>query len=249
MPPLCLHLGVAEEAARQLEHPIVDECLGSYLLGATSPDIRLITGASREQTHFLSLDADFAESSSQSLFRFHADLADGRALDRLTRAFVAGYLSHLITDDAWILDVYRPFFGGKAAAGDGLVNMMDRALQYELDRRERMDRDKMARCQMLLAGLRLEKDIAFFDVDVLEKWRRFVWTAAGREPSWDRFRSFSERFLLSSGKVESEHLETFLASLPEMLQQTVDLVGEAQLTAFRRKVVSDSVKAAEEYLS
>ncbi|MBI2906871.1 MAG: zinc dependent phospholipase C family protein [Chloroflexi bacterium] len=249
MPPLCLHLGIADEVARTLGRPVVLENLGLFLLGATSPDIRLITGASREDTHFLPLDADFAESSVQCLFRIHPALAESQALDRRTRAFVAGYVSHLITDDAWILDIYRPFFGKKAGVGDGLGNMMDRALQYELDRRERMDRDKMTRCQTLLEGLSLGASIAFFGADALQKWRRFVWTAAGREPSWDRFRSFAERFLLSSGKVEAEHLHAFLRSLPDMLRQTIDLVGEERLNVFRRRVVSDAARAAEEYLS
>lgn len=249
MPPLCLHLGVAKEAASQLGHPVISDNLGSYLLGATSPDVRIITGASREETHFFPLDGDSAESGVIRLFLAHPYLADAAALDGPTRAFVAGYLSHLVTDEAWILDIYRPCFKAPTPSWGALGDMLDRALQYELDRRERLDREGMARCQALMDSLEIKGAIGFLDADTLQRWCRFVYRAAGREPNWERFRNFAERFLLSPHKVETEHLELFLASLPQLLQQTIDHVGEGRLKAFRQKVVSGSVRAAKEYLN
>ncbi|MFH1486386.1 MAG: zinc dependent phospholipase C family protein [Chloroflexota bacterium] len=249
MPPLCLHLGIAKEAASQLRHSAIRANLGAYLLGATSPDVRILTGAARYDTHFYPLDGEAIDSSVCCFLRTHPELAIAGELDDFTAAFVAGYLSHLVTDEAWIVDIYRPYFNKAVLPVEGLVNMLDRALQYELDRRERTDHESMLWCQTQLDRLEIDRAVGFFDADTLQRWRRFVWVAAGREPTWGRFRSFAERFLLSSRKVEEKCLELFLASLPQMLQQTVERVTEERLRVFRQEVVGESVHMAEEYLN
>ena len=58
MPNLGLHIGFALECAKRLGHPAVDSYRGSFLLGATSPDMRLFFGWRRDTTHFFELTRD-----------------------------------------------------------------------------------------------------------------------------------------------------------------------------------------------
>src|SRR3712207_7431518 len=55
-----------------------------------------------------------------------------------TTLFRSGYIGHLSLDETWITQVYRPHFGQLSAmGGDVQADVMDRVLQYELDRRRR----------------------------------------------------------------------------------------------------------------
>ena len=139
MPNLTAHLGMAKDAASRLKHPIVDRHLGAFLLGSVSPDIRIITKVKRDETHFVHLDFQSAGEGLEGLFRLHPHLAQAAALTEPTRAFMVGYASHLLADELWILEMYRPFFGNREVFQDHLLgDLMDRALQLELDRREQL---------------------------------------------------------------------------------------------------------------
>ena len=75
MPPICLHLGIAEEAIERLHHPVIDGNRGSYYLGSTAPDMRFFIGTGREKTHFLSLDSEDGASGVKPMFQAHPELA------------------------------------------------------------------------------------------------------------------------------------------------------------------------------
>jgi hypothetical protein len=135
VPPICLHLGIAEEAIARLHHPIVDENRGSYYLGSTAPDIRFFIGARREETHFLPLESEEGESGARFMLQEHPELIKDAGLSPATRAFIAGYFSHLVTDEAWIYRIYRPYFGrASPVKGSTIANLLDRVLQFELYR-------------------------------------------------------------------------------------------------------------------
>ena len=249
MPPVCLHLGIAKEAIERLQHPVALQNQGSYLLGSTTPDIRIITAATREETHFFDLVNDFYGSSIEGFFDKYPHLHEVAKLNSPTKAFVCGYLSHLVTDEVWICEIYRPFFGeGSALSDDPQANILDRALQFELDRRERLDQKKMSAFQALLADSDKGVETGFVDAATLRQWQEFVSTAVGREPGWDRFPIFAQRFLLAQQKVDPEQLEVFLASLRSKLEEILEHVSARQLDAFREKSIAESVRVAGEYL-
>src|SRR3990172_12629163 len=99
MPPLGLHMTVARDLARELKQPAVEAERGAYYLGATTPDIRVITRWDRAHTHFFDLD-DFDEQSGvHRLFEDQPALRNAASLDAATAAFMAGYISHLVMDE------------------------------------------------------------------------------------------------------------------------------------------------------
>src|SRR3990172_9142414 len=141
MPPLGMHMTLARELARGLGRSAIESDPGAYYLGATTPDIRVITRWERARTHFFDLDRFDEQSGVASIFATYPDLATPAQLNDSTMAFLCGYISHLEMDEAWIVEIYRPCFGERSALkGDVLANLLDRVLQYELDRREREDR-------------------------------------------------------------------------------------------------------------
>lgn len=249
MPPLSLHLSIALEATSSLRRPLAPEEVSSYLFGSTLPDIHIIGRLSRPSTHFADLNHEPAEDGIAQFHQAHPELSPQAALDPATRALVAGYFSHLVTDKVWIQDIYRPFFGaGSRLGADPLSNIMDRALQYELDRRERMNRPRLSQMCSLLSHLPLKASFSFLDATIVQQWHQFVMTALAREPSWSNFPNYAHRFLLPYGKVSQAQLEVFLADLPRKLEWILNLVTEARLAAFRQQAVRLSVDAAAEYI-
>ena len=249
MPLLYLHLSIAREAAELLRHPVLDQNMGVYLGGAISPDVHYVSGVSRKETHFFDLDKKECESGASLIFKAHPDLAPGSRLDAMNKSFIAGYLSHLVADEVWILDIYRPFFGNSSPlGGDPIANMLDRLLQFELDRQERADKEKMAEIRAELYGWEPRVNIGFLATTTLRQWRDFACAAASRGVTLDDFSPFARSFLLPSKKIDAEQLEPFLASLPDRLDWVIQHVTPKRLTAFRNKAISQSVVVAREYL-
>lgn len=232
-----------------MRHPVVDLNLGGYLVGAISPDVHLVTDASRMETHFFDLDKKDCESGSSLIFKAHPDLARGRKLDATTKSFVAGYLSHLVADEAWILDIYRPFFGNfSPLGGDPMANMLDRLLQFELDRQEREDKAKIAAIWAEICDWEPGVSIDFIATTTLRQWRDFVCAAATREVTLADFPLFARSFLLPRKKIDAEQLNSFLSSMPAKLDWAIQYVTSQRLIAFREKAINQSMAAAREYL-
>jgi hypothetical protein len=249
LPPICLHLGIAEKAMAKLDHPVLDGNRGSYYLGSTAPDIRFFISAGREETHFLSLDCEEGMSGVQPMFEAYPELFGNANLNDATRAFVAGYLSHLVTDEAWIYRIYRPYFGKSSPlGGEPMANLLDRLLQFELDRRERMDSGSMSEIRQELAGAASEITVSFLDDVNLSRWSEFVSMATTRKSHWENFRRFAEKYLIWMRQIATEEREAFFASFDARLEQVLRMVPQEQIQAFYEQSIGDSVRVAGEYL-
>ena len=250
MPPLSLHMGIAKELADSLRHKSLAADLGAYYLGSTTPDIRVITRWERERTHFFDLNELGHQDGVAALFREHPELADPSCLNASTRCFVAGYVSHLVMDEVWIEDVYRPFFGEQSSwGGDARANVLDRVLQYELDRQERTKREIMEDVRRELAASALEIQVGFIDAESLRRWRDISVEVAAHAPDWASFRYLAGRYLKAYGIGTPEALEEFIKGVPEMLSETVQHVGWDRIQAFLDQSRSQTMRAIEDYLS
>lgn len=249
MPPICLHLGIAEEAISRLHHPVVDGNKGSYYLGCTAPDIRFFVGASREDTHFFALDCEEGASGVNSMLKAHPELISSAGLSAATRAFIAGYISHLVTDEAWIYQIYRPFFGkSSSVSGSPIANLLDRVLQFDLDRRERLNNKGMSVIRAELNASAPSIEVGFIDASSLKRWREFVFIATTRKSNWEDFRHFAEKYLIWMRQIAPEEQDTFFASFDDRVEQVRMMVPEGELRTFRERSIADSVQATREYL-
>ena len=249
MPLIYYHLSIASEAADKLGNPILLDNIECYLGGAISPDAHFVGNVSRVHTHFFDLDGDDAQSGPNLMFQQHPCFCDGSELAEGTRAFIVGYVCHLIVDDTWVTDIYRPFFGKDSPLGGNTPsNMLDRLLQYEADRRERLDKPRLAAIRERIKNWNADMDIGIVDNTALCNWRDFVWATTVRDVNYSDLRMFAQAFLVSRERVSLERAEAFLKDMPDKIAWVVEYVGEDRLNAFRDKCIKRSVETAREYL-
>src|SRR5687767_6837612 len=112
MPTPFTHLAVAAEllATGALPSSLSQE-LPAFLLGNVAPDVQVISGQTREATHFFPVPLAGAPPAEQRLFELHPGLAPLGALPAARRSFMAGYLAHLVFDQLWIRLIFEPVFG------------------------------------------------------------------------------------------------------------------------------------------
>lgn len=250
MPPLAMHMTLARELASQLRHPALAADPGACYLGATTPDIRVLTRWERERTHFFDL-SDFEEQSGvAAIFQAHPELASPASLNESTVAFLCGYISHLEMDEAWIIEVYRPCFGERSLLkGDVLANLLDRVLQFELDRRERQDPRVVEEIRRDLLTTTVEAVTGFIDQETLFRWRDVSANVMCYPPDWNRFGMIAGRFLRAYGVQTDEDLAHFLGNVPDLLDQSIRQVTPERIASFQERSRRRALAAMQEYLS
>ncbi len=247
MPNLATHIDLAHRTARRLEHPVLDAELGSFLLGSTSPDIRVITRRDRETYHFASLDFESVGAGMSGLLRANPHLAPGTVEQARTRAFVAGYITHLIADEVWIVEMFRPYFGSAGVFGDEVVGMvMDRVAQLELDRRAwpAMERD------LPKVGDGVEDvELGFIPAETLVEWREWVVSFLTTGFSWDRLKFMARRVAGGNGDHPAHGVaDEFLRSVPEGKDRLYKIVPEDRLAAFVQRAGDIQSQTVSDYL-
>ena len=249
MPALALHAAVASRIADQLRHRALDVDAGSLYLGATAPDIHILMGWERERTHFFDLRQLEEQSAVAAMFRAHPALARPAELSPSTEAFVCGYISHLVMDEIWINDVYRPFFGRSSPmAGDTRANIMDRAVQYDLDRQARTDRRAMSRVVKEIARPVPDLEVGFIDASALGRWRELMAESLNHSPDWERFRFFGGRALKTAGVETPAAFAEFVKTLPDLVAEASDYLSRERLDAFLERSLNEGREAIKEYL-
>ena len=233
MPALVSHMIAACRAGERLAAQRLDAANGEFLLGATTPDIRVITRWDRERTHFFDITDEGHQDSVAAFFEAHHSLRDAGRLSPQTRAWVCGYLTHLIMDQEYVTAIYRPYFGHRSLlGGDGHANLLDRILQYEFDRRERERDETMHDLRQALFASALDIDAGFIDRSTLEQWRDTTAAVTEHPPDWERFTFIASRHLDRAGIQDEHGLNEFMQRVPELLDRTLEHVDQATLDGF-----------------
>jgi hypothetical protein len=152
-------------------------------------------------------------------------------------------------DELWINTIYRPFFGERSPlGGDVQANIKDRALQFSLDRRERIDGGVVAHVVDEIANSDPARDIGIIDGDTLSRWKAIILDMVNRPPDWERFRYAASRHLRAAGIESPEQFQEFVRSLPDLVDETLRYLGEGRLRQFRQASQEEGAKAVKEYL-
>jgi hypothetical protein len=245
-----MHMSLAKTLADQLLLADIEADRGAFYLGATAPDIRVITRLDRSVTHFFDLDDFDHQDSVGAMFSAHPALADRAGVNMPTASFLCGYMTHLVLDEAWISEVYRPFFGERSAlAGSERANIMDRVIQFELDRQRREDRPAVEAMRNDIAATALEVAIGFIDLPTLQRWREVNLDFLQAPPTWERFRNVASRHLSAYGVTEPEAVEGFMEGVPGLLQETLDHVGWERVHSFVDTATKRGLTAIRDYLA
>lgn len=251
MPPLVTHMIAAVRAGGQVDADSMsfDVQNGDYLLGATTPDIRVLTRWDRERTHFFDIYNDSHQDCVENFFSAHRVFRDPANLSSETIAWVAGYLTHVIMDQEYVLQIYRPFFGSRSVlGGNSHANLLDRVLQYELDRRERESDEQMLQIRHALFGSAVEIDAGFVDRPLLAQWRDTTAAMTEHPPDWERFSFIASRHLKSAGIESEAGLREFMETIPELLDDTLSRVDQAALDGFFESTAERTTTVLREWL-
>lgn len=250
MPPIALHMVLARNVADFLDQPCLADAEGPYLLGATTPDIRVLTRQDRRTTHFFDLDNHGHQDSVGAFLQTYGRLADPVALNVETRAFVAGYISHLVFDEQYIDAVYRRYFARHDELGGSIrANLMDRLLQFDLERTYRDDGAAVVPIIEALACTVESIQCGFVDPETLDRWRIVSLDVSQRGLDWDRVRQMISNHLRRSGIADEGDLEAFLDSLPGLLDATIAHVTSDEIDSFMRRSHEAAAGAVERYLT
>ncbi len=231
-----------------MAHPTIDSHLGSFLLGSTSPDIRILTKGKRDDTHFATLQVQSIGIGVAGLFHSYPAIADSSKVSGPTRAFLSGYLVHLLADEAWILDIYRPYFDDPLLFPDRVhANISDRALQLDMDRVAREEMGDMDQVRSSLDGSESGVVLGFIGPETLGEWREWVTEFTRWAFSWERLR-FASRRMYRDDAGAMERVEGFLQGMPGSLARLYDKIPDGTIEAYHETVIGESVRFIKEYL-
>ena len=249
MPNLPAHFSLALQAASRVSHPVIDGHLGSFLLGSTSPDIRIMTKWGRDQTHFAPLNFEGVGDGVEGLFQAHPRLADASKVNDRTKAFISGYFSHLVADESWIVEIYRSYFLGRQIIEDQVqANIWDRALQLEMDKAAREEHGGFEEVRSFLDGSESGVEVGFIDSETLGQWRTWVVDFTSWDFTWERLR-FAARRMYRDNDEAMGMVEDFLQSVPASLEHVHNTIPEMKIASYQEKAVSETVRLIKEYLS
>lgn len=254
MPMLAVHLSIIQELVDELGIDELQEHIGAALLGSTAPDRRVLTREPREDTHFFNLTESGAGDGFKGMKKALADLVSRSPEDdwALT-AFLVGYASHLAADEAWIVNVYRPFFEDDAYLGaEPTKNILDRAMQYELEVDIRSNRDQLMDWQKKIIASNGSTDAVpdpFIATGILRDWSDFV---AGRvltlPGTWEEFPRFISRYL-DDPDLDGTDVTQLMADPEGMLNRVYARVPRDIIQKHRAIAMEQSLKHAEEILA
>ncbi len=248
MPSLGSHMARARTIADQLRHPAIDADRGSYYFGSSAPDIRVITRRDRSETHFFDLDDLAAQDSIEAMLDAHPQLRAVGGLDPGTLAFMAGYLTHLAMDEVYIETMYREFFGARSPMRDDKrAPVLDRALQFEMNRRDLEDEEVMSEIKTSLEVCRTANAVPFIPDDQLPRWREVVIDFASQGPTWDRFPRMMNIHLQRAG-FSDEQIDDLSRNASDLVHESLSYVGEARVQEFLDLAMERSRERLREYL-
>jgi hypothetical protein len=250
MPGLRLHLTIARDLANELKSPLVDAERGAYYLGATTPDIRALTRGDRQDTHFFRLDEFGEQDGVHELFEKQPALRDASALEAPTAAFLAGYISHLVLDEDYICRIYRPLFGERSPlSGDAMADVMDKTLQWDIEREDCADTAKVDEIRAVLAETAVDVNVDFIARETLLQWRDISVDAIGSQPSVERLVRFLGRRLPEARFDDEASAARFAERIPALLQRTWEHVGAERVHEYLHDARRRARVAMKEYLS
>ena len=117
MPTPFYHISIAFDLLAHPDLPgevrsTLEQNWAAFLFGNTAPDVQVVSGQPREDTHFFDLPIRPGDMPGWDRFlAVYQSLAQPENLSPSQAAFLAGYLCHLQADWLWILKIFSPVFG------------------------------------------------------------------------------------------------------------------------------------------
>ena len=251
MPNLPMHIYLCQQVATELDWGYAHDHSGAAYLGSTTPDIRAMTKWDRARTHFSDLTVNEVGAGVKRMFELHPQLAGSdNGLTPNTRAFLLGYVSHLVADEVWITTMFRPHFGTDARVTDSEVeaHIWDRALQLDMDNRVLNGNGGLSTENAAIAAMEQMPALAFLEDALVDEWRGWVDRLLGWEFTWERLKRALNRMYRDNDEVQVV-VDGFLADIPSSLEKIYERIPRDLIDTYRQRVVDETKAQAREFLS
>jgi Zinc dependent phospholipase C len=249
MPTPFYHLSIAQEL---ITFPSLPEEIRlfistnpcEFLFGSTAPDVQVISGQPRPETHFFNLPIQDSDLPAwRKLLADYPHLCDAENLPTAQAAFLAGYLCHLQADWRWITDIFAPVFGPGSSWGT-----FQERLYYHNVLRAYLD-------QVILKGLDAGMDgclshvkpngwLPFASDDHLAEWRDFLAPQLRSGATTQTVEVFSAR-----QGVPAPEYHALLGSQERMQAEIFTHLPIEQLQTYRQNVMDDNSHLLSQYLA
>ena len=272
MPSPFEHLSLAASIADKL--PLSGSGRTAFLTGSLCPDVDKIAGFPRSTTHWW-VPGDEVSGAIKLI----AGSTRIRALpyESPERAFIAGYLCHLVADEQWTLTIYRPFFGIRSTFMAGQAGA-DRqwALQSSIDERhlatgslssalaDVATAGDLCNWEGLIPTIPRGYAVRFVQMilrqaempDAASRYRfaetvsRELSNGPRLETDFTRTRpSDNKRPIVARPTSDSTRLEDFLSRLEALTLEAGRYVPEDAIAAYRERAEEESMKVCAAYLA
>ena len=247
MPTPFYHIVIAEEILEdsRLNTPVQDllaDFFSAFLFGNVAPDVQAISRYTREDTHFFSIDNVGNNVAYKAMLSKHKELSNTRLLSPVRSAFVAGYLAHLLLDQAWIVEVFNPVFGKKVNWGKFRERLfLHNVLRTFLDQREydHLPSDIGQRFSLNLSSTRW---LSFVDNKDLYRWYQFLSEQLADGLSSRTVEVFADRMGL-----KPEDFEAILLDDDVMEKKIFARISRIQLDKFRQRALDNTIVMLNDY--
>jgi hypothetical protein len=246
MPTPVNHLVIAQDIVRSdklsaTARALLTQERGSFLFGSTAPDVQAVGQRPRHETHFYTFPPTNEEPAYLVLLTAYPELAHAERLTPPHSAFIAGYITHLLADEAWWQEVFNPFFG----LGADWATWKERMFWHNV-LRTYMDREDQARLGSdigtALAGVEPQGWLPFACDSALVKWRDSLAEQLHPGRHIRTAEIFARRMHIAPQAIEEA------LSSPERLAQLFAHVPPQRLDEYRENTVRRSMALVNEYL-
>ena len=249
MPTPFYHLHVAEEILNQPGFPQalrqrISSERGAFLLGNTAPDVQVVSGQERPETHFFTLPIrPDSQPAWDRMLAVHPVLARPENLPSAQTAFLAGYLCHLQADWSWIRDIFLPVFGPTRNWG----TFPERLYLHNV-LRAYLDRQIMAALPEETAALLSSAEPAgwlpFVEDRYLREWRD--WVARQLEPGAEA--QTVEVFAARQG-ISPQTFYQLLDSEERMDEEVFSHLARSRVHQYRERLIESNLLLLQTYLA
>jgi len=239
MPTPFTHLQITQRLLADSDLPesyrqLIDAYRSAFQLGSIVADARVSSGVGREVTHFYSYETPITEHPWRVMLNEHPSLQQPQNDHHLM--FLAGYVAHLATDEAWALKMVRPHFAQREWDGVSRMNKfiaLHLLLTHMDERDERLLDDWQANS---LVQCHPQSWLPFMSDSVLEEWRDLIYHQIMPDGISQTLNIFSKRLF-----VEPDFLRVILDTPDKMHQRLWQHIPrdfladvEAQMYVFTR---------------
>jgi hypothetical protein len=235
------HLSIATEL---LQHPHLkdsarwklnsEQC--AFLFGNTAPDVQMISGQPRQDTHFFTLPiTNGSVLAWERLFASYPQLSKLDELEPNQAAFIAGYVCHLQADWYWILNIFWPNFSQWSKWGTTKSRLyLHNVLRSYLDENElRRLPPGMDSC---LKRVKPYRWLPFAGDEHLLKWSSFLAQQLHPNGKTRTVEVFAEREGL-----DPQEFNSLLASAERMDHEVFVHVSRNQLAKYRQELIATNL--------